>query len=99
MASPADVPFDMVPKWYKRFRPDRFGRVEIKKPTGLCNQTSTTQSCAEDQILEHLILRTNFCMYRSVGLNDQENSFLKSGNQAVNANHRLGRADSFMCVP
>ena len=28
-------------QWYKKFPPDHFGRVEMKKPTGLSNKTST----------------------------------------------------------
>jgi len=33
---------ELVPNWYKQFLPDHFGRVEMKKPTRLSNNTSTT---------------------------------------------------------
>jgi len=59
-ASPDDLPFG---GWYlsstKKFRPDRFGRVEMKTPTGLSNKTSTASSCAENQILEYI----HACIY------------------------------------
>jgi len=47
----------VVPNWYKEIPPDHFGRadLEISKTTGLSNKTSTALSCADRQILEHLI--------------------------------------------
>jgi len=58
--SPRDAPWELVPRWYKTFPPDHFGRVEIKMQTGLSNKTSTAKSCAEDQILENRIFGTTF---------------------------------------
>jgi len=50
----------------------------------LSHETSTAQFCAEDQILQHLILRTRYCAFV---LKNNENIFLKSGNQQVKINH------------
>ena len=55
--------FELVPKWYKPFPPDHFGETEKNDSTMLSNTTSTAKSCAEDQILEHLILRARFCIF------------------------------------
>ena len=52
--------WELVTNWYKTFLPDHIDLVEMKKPTGLSNDTSTAWFCTEDQILEHLILRTTF---------------------------------------
>jgi len=46
--------WELVHNWYIAFLPD-LGLVEMKKPIGFSNKTSTASSCAEDQILEHLI--------------------------------------------
>ena len=60
-AGPAEMPFQT---WYadntNHFRLTDFCQVEIKNTTGLSNKPSTTQSCAEDQILENKISRTGF---------------------------------------
>jgi len=44
-----------VHNWFKKIPPDHFGQAEMKKPIGSSNKTSTAQSSAEDQILEHPI--------------------------------------------
>ena len=61
----------------------------------LSNKTSTTWSWAEDQILEHFILRNRFVIFV---LNDKQTNFVKSGNQAVNINHGLGLADIYTYI-
>jgi len=33
-----DALWELVPEWYKKFPQDHFGRVEMKKPTGLSNK-------------------------------------------------------------
>jgi len=60
-ASPAKIPFgSWYLSWYKTFPTDHFGQIEIDQPTRMSNKTRTAYSRGEDQILEHLILRTNF---------------------------------------
>jgi len=53
----------LVPNWYKMLPPDHLCQAEMKDSTVLGNKTNTAQSCVEDQILEHLILRTRFCTF------------------------------------
>jgi len=75
--------WELVPNWYKSFLHDHFGQLKIKDITMLSNETSTTDSCAEDQILEVLILITRFCTFVLKGT---YTNFLKSGYQKVNIN-------------
>ena len=48
-----DAPLELVQLWYKNISPDHDAQVEIKNPTWLSNETSTTWSCPEDQIMEN----------------------------------------------
>jgi len=41
-AAPPICPLGAGTEQVKTFLPDHFGRAEMKKPTGLCNKTSTT---------------------------------------------------------
>ena len=52
--------WELVPNSYQSFPPVHFGQAEMNESTMLSNKTSTAESCAEDQILEYLILRTSF---------------------------------------
>jgi len=49
--------------WYKSFQDDQPSNIEMKKPTKLINQKIIESSCAEDQILENLILQNIFFMF------------------------------------
>jgi len=75
--------WELVPNWCNSFLPDRFGQLEMNDITMLSNETSTAHSCAEDQILEVLILSTRFC---TCVLNGTYTNFLKSSYQKVNIN-------------
>jgi len=46
-----DASAKLVQLWYKTFPQDKSGLIEMKNPTRFSNKTSTTWSCAEDQIL------------------------------------------------
>jgi len=50
----------------------------MKEPTGLRNKTSAAFSCAEDQILEHLVQKKHVL---------KDNKFMKFGNRAVNIHY------------
>ena len=50
--------WELVPHRCKRFLPDQIDQVEINNSSMLSKKTSTAESCAEDRILENLIIRT-----------------------------------------
>jgi len=74
----------LVPDWYETFPPDHTDLVEIYQPTGMSNKTSIAIWCAEDQILEHLILCIRFDVF---ALNNKSINRLESGYQEVNIHH------------
>jgi len=50
----------LEPSWYNTLPPEHIGLVKMNDSTMLSNKTSTAQSCADDQILDHFILRNGF---------------------------------------
>jgi len=54
---------ELVHRLYKSFPPDHFGQAEMNVSNTLSNKSSTAWLCAEDQILDHSILRNRFLIF------------------------------------
>jgi len=55
--------WELVPKSYKVFPPDHIDELEISNSTMLMNNTSTAETCVEDQTLEHKIFGSRFRIF------------------------------------